>query len=172
VIARLSIICGLALAGFAVWYFDSFSKPDHVTFLRLDPVFLAKAMSSNKPVLIYVASSKDRACQDFDRGPLMDERVIAALDPFARFKLDLTADNNVSTEQLTAFIELGAPPTLIFLSAEGHEVARLTGTPSADSIVAAATKPHASRPPPPDVRTVEDRTRAVEGPTRARKRSR
>jgi thiol:disulfide interchange protein len=166
VIARFSIICGLALAGLAVWWFDSHSKPDHVTFLRLDPVFLARAMSSKMPILIYVASSKDRACQDFDRGPLMDERVIAALDPFARFKLDLTAGNNPPTEQLAAFIELGAPPTLIFLSGDGHELARLTGTQSADSIVAAATNPRAGGPAAVEAKRIEERTRAVEGRTR------
>jgi thiol:disulfide interchange protein len=138
VVARLSIMLGLGLAGALVWL-SAQSKPDHVTFLRFDLPLVAKAMSSKKPVMVYVMSSKDAACQALENGAFTDARVVAALEPFARFKLDLTADTS-GAEQMFAITETGSVPSFTFLDSAGHTVSNVVAPKSADDLIAAATK--------------------------------
>lgn len=145
IVQRLVGVAAMALAGFGVYYCGSVSESDHVTFLRLDPGAIDAALAANKPVVIYTTSPTDPACQSQDSGALKDPKVIAALAPFARFKLVVTPTvarrNAMIAEQLGAEMNVGTMvPSFHFMSPPGVETATLAGVQTADALIAAAAK--------------------------------
>lgn len=143
IIQRVAGILGMALAGFGVYHCGGNSESDHVTFIRLDPAAVEAAIAAKKPVVIYVTSPSDSACQTQDAGALKDPRVIAALAPFTRFKLVTSGNarmNAMLSEQLTAETNATALPMFHFMSPGGVQTAVLLGVQSADSLIAAAAK--------------------------------
>jgi thiol:disulfide interchange protein len=144
VITRLAVVAGLALAGFGVWFWGANERVDHVTFLRFHPPFFAKALSAKKPVLVYFTSG-GKAAEELENGVFKEQRVIDALDPLARFKLDM-ADADPVVEQLLAQTNPGSTPCFVFFSGDGTEVATVSGKLTADALVAAAGKATSATP--------------------------
>lgn len=139
---------GIGLAGVIVWLCGSTSDSGGVRFRILDPTAFESARLDNKPILIYMAVGSDPACQEQNRGALRDPRVIAALEPFARFK-SLVAVNSAITEQLRAIGEKPTVPMFIFMTQGGTEVEQLVGVQSAEAILKAVAKVQKRAEEPP-----------------------
>jgi thiol:disulfide interchange protein len=138
VITRLSCVLGIVLAGVVVWLCDRDSDPTLVNFRRYDIVAHDEARAAKKPIVLYVTSSADPACQEQNRGALRDDRVIAALQPFERFKVDVARVTPVG-EHVIASMNIGKVPTFIFTKPNGSETL-LVGPQSAEALLAAAGK--------------------------------
>jgi thiol:disulfide interchange protein len=138
-IARLACLLGVGLAGLAVWFFNTDPEEGRVKFQRYDPAAFREARLSRKPTLVYLTAAADPACQEQNRGALSDDRVKAALEPFARFRID-AGRRTALAEQVLAQLNLGVLPTLVFANGNGTEVAQLVGVQSADAILAAAAR--------------------------------
>jgi thiol:disulfide interchange protein len=139
VITRAASLLGITLAGVVIWLCSSTSDSKGVTFRPFDPAALESARVDNKPIVLYMAAGSDPACQEQNRGALRDERVIAALEPFARFRM-LVPANSAVTEQLRALGEKPSLPMFIFMTANGTEVEQLVGVQSAEAILEAVAK--------------------------------
>jgi hypothetical protein len=132
-------MAGIVLGGVVVWLCSRGSDSGQVTFQRLDPLSFQRGMQAGKPIVIYVAGTSDAASEEQNRGALRDARVIAALEPFARFKI-LASASNPMAELLRAQMRNSAMPVFVFMTPQGEEVAELAGVQSADAILAAAAK--------------------------------
>ncbi len=124
---RIAIAILLLIAGAA------FAIPrKHEGGLRWDAYdarSLAAASSAHKPVIIDFYADWCMPCKELDEKTFSDRSVAGELDRFARIKANLTAAEDPKTIALTKQYGIAGVPTVIFLDANGREIAplRLTG---------------------------------------------
>lgn len=140
VIGRFAGLLGIVLAGVAVWIAGNTSDETVVAFQRFDQLAFEEARTAKKPIILYVASNADAACQEQNKGALRDERLIAALKPFARFKLDVPRQGPMAHQ-----LPRGAPagtiiPMFFFVSASGVQMTPMLGKQSAEALLEAAAR--------------------------------
>jgi thiol:disulfide interchange protein len=138
VLGRFAGILGIALAGLAVWLANARNEATVVAFEPYDPVAVTQARAARKPVVIYVSSCAERACREQNRGALRDPQVMAALEPFARFKIEASR-NRAAADQVLIEMNMPVLPVFIFTSPAGAKVT-LTGLQSSAALLAAAAK--------------------------------
>ncbi len=95
---------------------------------------LASAQQQHKPVLVDFYADWCVSCQMIERFVLGDLRVQQALRDFVLVRVDVTA-NDAQDKALQQFLKVIAPPTLVFLGADGREATRMVGEVSAEQFL-------------------------------------
>lgn len=80
------------------------------------------AKAEGKPIVLDFYADWCIPCLELDRSTFTDEAVIEAMEPFARFKVDLTNFDSHESEALRLQFEVAGVPTILFLDAKGLEV--------------------------------------------------
>lgn len=108
-----------------------------VKWAKYDDKAIAEARAAGKPVVIDFAADWCLPCKELDEKTFTDPRVIADLDRFVRVKADLTVAEDATTQRLTKQYAIAGVPTILFIDAQGNEVApvRLVGFEPADKFL-------------------------------------
>lgn len=81
------------------------------------PAALESALrAADGPTLVYVTADWCTVCRSIERGPLTDPAVVAALEPLARIKVDVS-DFGADSQTLLNLLASVGPPTMVFLDA-------------------------------------------------------
>ncbi len=116
-----AIFAGLAL-------FTLTSKPS-VVWEKYSPAQMEQAIAEKKPIILDFYADWCIPCHELDQWTYRDPQVIKFLEPFARFKVDLTNPEDQALTDLIEKYEIMGVPTVLFLDEEANEVkqARITG---------------------------------------------
>lgn len=87
---------------------------------------LTLAQRNHKPTLIDFYADWCINCQVLDRKVFTDPAVTAALQNYVLIRADVTA-NNIASRAMQQHYSVIAPPTLIFIDQNGHEIKRAVG---------------------------------------------
>lgn len=114
------------------------SKQIATTKHELQPL-LAQAKAENKPVMLDFYADWCESCKILNKTTLKDTQVQTALRDFRVITVDLSANNDASNALLRDY-HVVAPPTFIFINAQGHVLKslQLVGDISIDSLVDSA----------------------------------
>ncbi len=85
---------------------------------------LAQAKAQSKPVLIDFYADWCRSCKIIEEELQTDKKIQATLSSFQVIRADIT-ENTPETQALSAYYQVIAPPTFIFISKEGRELKTL-----------------------------------------------
>lgn len=93
------------------------------------PAILEEASQEGKPVIMDFFADWCIPCHELDQFTYSDPKVIEALKPFKKVKVDLTNPDSREVLELTERFEILGVPTILFLDPKGEEVsqARVTG---------------------------------------------
>jgi thiol:disulfide interchange protein DsbD len=91
--------------------------------------YTPSAVTAGKPIMIDFTAKWCMACQDLERGPFSDARVIRAADRFKHLRVDGTDRNNQTMLKAAQRFGVRGFPTVIFINSSGKEVtsARIAG---------------------------------------------
>lgn len=100
---------------------------------------LAQAKADHKPVMLDFYADWCESCKVLNKTTLQDARVKTALRDFRVIIVDLSA-NNQDTNKLLHEFQVVAPPTFIFITAQGQvlESLRLVGDVSVNALIRSA----------------------------------
>lgn len=103
--------------------------PPGVEWTPWSPEILEKAAAEKKPVMLDFYADWCVPCHDMERQTYTHPKVIAALEPWIRIKVDLTDMESVESKQIIKRFELEGLPAIAFLDAAGQEIpdSRLDG---------------------------------------------
>lgn len=107
------------LAG-AVWIGQALLKPS-VVWTPYTAEAYEKALSEGQPVILDFYADWCIPCLELDRTTFTDGRVIEAMEPYARFKVDLTNFDSPESEALRQQFGIAGVPTIVFIGADGTE---------------------------------------------------
>jgi thiol:disulfide interchange protein DsbD len=132
---RLAVGVMLLVAGVAFAI-----PPKHVAGATWNPYTVSalnEARAAGKPVVIDFYADWCLPCKELDEKTFTDTRVIQELDRFVRVKANLTAAEDATTKALTKQYGILGVPTIVFIHADGQEVAgaRLTGFEPPDAFL-------------------------------------
>ncbi len=110
------------------------SRAEGLVWREYEPGLLAEAAAARRPVFIDVTAKWCVPCRKMEETTFKDERVIEKARALILLRVDVTDTGNPSESVLDAFRRFGKefrgktrldPPQLIFLDAEGKEIASL-----------------------------------------------
>lgn len=121
---------------------DGTVRATQVTFEKIDSLAdlereLAQAQARNQPVFLDFYADWCVDCVRMERTTFQDARVIQALEPVHRLKVDVTANTSEHRDLMRHFSLFG-PPAMIFYGPDGTEIrnARAVGYLNADRFLA------------------------------------
>lgn len=80
-----------------------------------------------KPVVLYFSAEWCEPCRVLEEQVFRDSRVVEALGPFVRLKVDLSDWQDREARAAAAAHRASALPTLVFFDADGREIGRIVG---------------------------------------------
>lgn len=86
------------------------------------PQYLEYARQNNLTSVLYFSADWCIPCLEMERTTFTDQRVIAAMEPKVRLKVDLTSFDSPQSEELRMRHEIIAVPSIIFLNGDGEEI--------------------------------------------------
>lgn len=128
-IGALAVVIGILIL--------SQSPRDSVRWEVYEPQKLVAARQTSRPVAIDFYADWCGPCQELERFTYTNPKVIAALDPFVRLKVDLTRPENPEAFEVVRRFNIMGVPTVIFISPSGEEVedARISGFVSPEELL-------------------------------------
>ena len=119
---------GLAIIAAGLLVFLNLQK-EGIEWEEYSPQRLEYARENNIPVIIDFYADWCIPCLELELNTFTDPRVIEAVNPMIRLKVDMTHFDSPESEELRRKFEIAAVPTIIFLDENGREVlgARVTG---------------------------------------------
>jgi len=104
-------------------------QKEGIEWEEYSPQRLEYARENNIPVIIDFYADWCIPCLELELNTFTDPRVIEAVNPMIRLKVDMTHFDSPESEELRRKFEIAAVPTIIFLDENGREVlgARVTG---------------------------------------------
>lgn len=112
----------LGVAGLAagVWMSQALLKPS-VEWTPYTSEAYEQALADGTPIVLDFYADWCIPCLELDRTTFTDERVIAAMEPYARFKVDLTQFDSPESEALRLQFGIAGVPTIVFIGEDGAE---------------------------------------------------
>lgn len=107
------------LAG-AFWMSQALLKPS-VEWTPYSVEVYEQALAEGRPVILDFYADWCIPCLELDRSTFTDERVIVAMEPYARFKVDLTNFDSPESEALRQQFGIAGVPTIVFIGEDGTE---------------------------------------------------
>ncbi len=92
-------------------------------FAAFDDAALATARTSGTPVMIDFAAEWCVPCHELEEITFTDPAVVRVASGFVRMKVDLTRFDSPESEALRERFAIAGVPTIVFLGADGNEVA-------------------------------------------------
>lgn len=147
-IKKLILFIALALAG-------GCAKPG-VVWESYTPELMAEARSSGKPIIADFYAAWCGPCNQLKEHTFTDPRVIAALEPFRRIKVDMSFNKGEKAKKISREFRISGFPTILFFDADGKETGiRLSGFVPPDEMLALISK---IKVPEPAVPASEEKT--------------
>jgi thiol:disulfide interchange protein DsbD len=114
----------VGVAGIAAAAIVAFEAPaPAVAWQEFGEDALAQAKAAGKPVVLDFSAEWCVPCHELDDRTFSDADVAKALVPFVKLKVDLTRFDSPASLALRKRFDIQGVPTLVFLAADGHEVA-------------------------------------------------
>lgn len=93
-----------------------------VKWEMFSPAKVEQAAAEHKPILMDFYADWCIPCHELDSYTYTDPKVIAGVDSYARFKVDLTNPDDPAVDALIEQYEILGVPTILFLDENGKEV--------------------------------------------------
>lgn len=106
-----------------------------VVWTDYTPEKMAGARASGKPVAAYFYAAWCHSCYNLKVSTFTDPRVIQALEPFERIKVDMSFHRSEKIQKIADEFGIQGFPTLIFFEAGGKAGRRVSGYISADKML-------------------------------------
>ena len=141
-------VFGVLLIGAAAWVTLPLWRAKGVSWPAYSVEAVQQATAQGKPVVIDFSATWCGECLELERTTFRDQRVIEAGRSFVLLQADLSNDESLSVQALTAKYHIVGLPTLIFLDSTGREHAELrqVGYVTGDSLLGLLER--ARRPAP------------------------
>jgi thioredoxin:protein disulfide reductase len=111
---------GVAGLAAALWMGQALMKPSVVWTPYTEDAY-GQALADGTPIILDFYADWCIPCLELDRTTFTDERVIQAMEPFARFKVDLTQFDSPESEALRRQFGIAGVPTIVFIGVDGAE---------------------------------------------------
>ena len=112
----------------AIGWAEAVAPGEHIEWQTIYADAKAEADAQNKPLLVDFGADWCGACNELERGPLSDPRVVAEAKRFVRVRIDLSADK--ATDEKWALLKsYNQPglPLIVLHHSGGLESSRVTG---------------------------------------------
>ncbi len=126
---------GLAMVGLGIWIGQPQGAEQAIAWEPLAALD-AGADGAAKPLLIDFAAEWCIPCREMDHTTYIDADILREAERFRMVKVDITEENDVTT-QVVARYEVRGVPTVILFSATGDERQRLVGYVGPDELLEA-----------------------------------
>jgi thiol:disulfide interchange protein DsbD len=111
---------GIAGLAGSLWMGQALLKPS-VEWTPYSEAAYGRALADGTPMILDFYADWCIPCIELDRSTFTDSRVIAAMEPYARFKVDLTNFDSPESEALRRQFGIAGVPTIVFIGEDGAE---------------------------------------------------
>jgi thioredoxin:protein disulfide reductase len=143
---RVKRIAGIGALGIGLMMFQNLQK-ESIEWEEYDSAKVEQAREDGIPVMIDFYADWCIPCLELERRTFTDRRVIRETEPFLRMKADLTHFDSDEAGILRERYDIAGVPTILFLGADGEEVAgtRVVGFEGPDQFLRRVEKADQSR---------------------------
>ncbi len=107
----------------------------HVKWEGYTPAKMAEALKSGKPTIAYFYAAWCGPCMKLKYDTFTDARVVRALEPFARIKVDMSYSHSKQIIEIAEHYQIQGFPTIVFFNSAGEEITRFSGFVSANRLL-------------------------------------
>jgi thioredoxin:protein disulfide reductase len=91
-----------------------------VQWQNYTPELMQQARDSGQPVVAYFSAAWCPPCYELRDKTFKDLRVIEALEPFQRIRVDMSYKHSKSTQEIGEEFDIAGLPTVLFFDAKGN----------------------------------------------------
>ena len=103
------------------------SPKPQVQWQRIEPKQFSESMLQGRPTVLYFYAAWCGPCNALKEYTFSDERVIAALEPFQRIRVDMSFQHSAAAEAISARFRIDGLPSILFFDKTGRERQRISG---------------------------------------------
>ncbi len=122
VIGTAVAVLGLYLGAAAVASMRTSDAADAARWPQYSDAAFEQARAAGQPIVMDFSASWCAACRELEHKTFTDPQVQAALEGYAKFKVDLDGVNKPQANELQKKWKVTGLPAIVFLDAEGQEV--------------------------------------------------